>query len=559
MRVNLKRHYMLLVLLVLLVAALVMGLGDRRITAYTVQGGGEMVTRGIDYGGDVALFDDTVVHSIQILISDADHEQMITTYQETGEKDYFHADVIIDGVRVNNVGLRLKGNASLMTALGRGGGAALGGRGGRFPRGAEVPELDPQNPPDTDEMTNPFGEGNQPAFPGGQMPDLEDGPFPPGGGQMPNPFGDGEPAARPGGQMPGGGNVPFDPPDGAQGVPLPGKVAGGSVGRGENSADKIPLMIKFDEFVPGQSYQGYSNLAIRTYGTSYDAAMLQEPVTNHLFRLAGLPVTGTAYAGVRLNDEAEELYTLSEVINQDYLANHFANPNGVLYKAEVGATLGYAGEDPSAYAERFTQQTRINDADMAPLIAFARFLSESDEAMFEGELPARLDVDAFATYLAINTLVVNADSIIGMNNNYYLYYDDVLERFTLLMWDANESLGKMGGDRAVEYDLYPTGRQAMGGPGGGTNNLVERFLANETFRALYESKLTQVYLQAFASGAITRQIEQYASVVRQANEQRSLVEEQAYEQAVANTLDFIAERSAWLETTSLLARQPGQD
>ena len=544
MRVNLKRHYVLLVLLVLLVAALVMGLGDRRITAYTVQGGGEMVTRGIDYGGDIDLFDDTVVHSIQILISGADHEQMITTYQETGEKDYFHADVIIDGVRVNNVGLRLKGNASLMTALGRGGGADLGGRGGRFPRGGEVPELDPQNPPDTGEMPNPFGEGNQPAFPGGQMPD---------------PSADGERPVRPGEQMPGGGNMPFEPPDGVQGGPLPGDLAGGNVGRGQNSADKIPLMIKFDGFVPGQTYQGYSNLAIRTYGTSYDAAMLQEPVTNHLFRLAGLPVTGTAYAGVRLNDEAEELYTLSEVINQDYLAKHFANPNGVLYKAEVGATLGYAGEDPSAYAERFTQQTRINDADMAPLIAFARFLSESDEAMFESELPARLDVDAFATYLAINTLVVNADSIIGMNNNYYLYYDDVLERFTLLMWDANESLGKMGGDRAVEYNLYPTGRQAMRGPGGGTNNLVERFLANETFRALYESKLTQVYLQAFASGAITRQIEQYASVVRQANEQRSLVEEQAYEQAVANTLDFIAERSAWLETTSLLARQPGQD
>jgi hypothetical protein len=56
-------------------------------------------------------YDGPDFRNIQILISDADYEQMITTYQETGLKDYFHADVIIDGVRVNNVGLRLKGNA----------------------------------------------------------------------------------------------------------------------------------------------------------------------------------------------------------------------------------------------------------------------------------------------------------------------------------------------------------------------------------------------------------------------------------------------------------------
>jgi hypothetical protein len=38
MSLKLKRHYKLLVLLVLITAALTVGLGDRRISAYTVQG-----------------------------------------------------------------------------------------------------------------------------------------------------------------------------------------------------------------------------------------------------------------------------------------------------------------------------------------------------------------------------------------------------------------------------------------------------------------------------------------------------------------------------------------
>ena len=176
--------------------------------------------------------------------------------------------------------------------------------------------------------------------------------------------------------------------------------------------------------------------------------------------------------------------------------------------------------------------------------------------------PTYLDVDAFATYLAVNNLLVNIDSIAGMSNNYYLYYDDQAERFTLLMWDANESLGKIaGGSQAASYDLYYKSQQGdgrgMGHSMGDSNILVTRFLANPTFTALYEEKLQQVYQQAFVSGAISQQVEQYAAVVRQANEQRSLVESDAYEQDVASVLDFIARRSAWLATTPLLGGQAG--
>jgi len=485
-----RRHWKLLVLLALVLAVLTLGLGRHRIIAYTVPGSLQVVEQGTNYDNDVALFDSSVVHSIQILISDTDYEQMITTYQQTGEKQYFHADVVIDGVRVNNVGLRLKGNASLRTALGGG----FGGRG-------------------FDRQAGPGGERRWPQFDPDNMPDPADRP------QRPQALG-------------AAGDIPTV--------------------QGDGSA-KLPLMIKFNEFVPGQTYQGYKNLAIRTYGIASDAAMLHEPVTNSVFRLLGLPATQTAYVGLRLNDGAEQLYSISEVINDGYLEQHFANPDGVLYKAEVGSTLSYEGEDPSLYATDFTQQTRVNDADMAPLIAFMRFLSDSDDETFESELPAWLDVDALATYLAINNLLVNTDSIIGMNNNYYLYYDDVSKRFTLLMWDANESLGKLAGaSRAAQYDIYNVSQQSRPGFGGGSNILVKRFMASDKFKALYEAKLQQVYQQAFASGAMTALVEQYTALVRQANQERGLVVWEDYERAAANVLDFIERRSAYLASTSLL-------
>jgi spore coat protein CotH len=517
MSLTFKRHYKLLVLLVLVLGLLAIGLGNQRIIAYTAPGKQPIVEMSTDYTNDVVLFDESMVHSIQILISDKEYQQMITTYQQTGEKDYFRADVIIDGVPVNNVGLRLKGNASLRSALGGMVNMGMAGRGQfnlenlpGFDQDGNLPQLDPENMPG-------FGQdGAMPQFDPENMPDF------------------GQQGATPGGRVRPEGELPA------------GRDGGGM---GQNT--QIPLLIRFDEFVSGQTYQDYSRLAIRSAGISYDASMLQEPVTNYIFRLAGLPASRTAYAGLQLNDDSEQLFIISEVIDETYLESHFSNPSGVLYKAELNATMSYQGEDPSAYANSFTQETRQKDADFAPLIAFLRFLSVSDDATFANQLPEYLDVESFATYLAINNLLVNTDSMAGMGNNFYFYYDDLSGLMTVLMWDGNESLGKLGGD--ATYDLYFQGGSGMGGRMGRTSNqLITRFLANPTFKTLYEAKLEHVYQQAFLSGAIEELIEAYTDLVKQAHQERALVAQATYEQAAADVLDFITRRSAYLASTPLL-------
>jgi spore coat protein CotH len=56
---------------------------------------------------------------------------------------------------------------------------------------------------------------------------------------------------------------------------------------------------------------------------------------------------------------------------------------------------------------------------------------------------------------------------------------------------------ELGGGNSATYDLYFTSQQAgfagRGFPGGGSNALVERFLANATFKGIYERKLIEIY------------------------------------------------------------------
>jgi spore coat protein CotH len=543
MKMRLRRHSVLLLLLVLVSAFSTLALGEQRIIAYTVPGKSQLIQVGYDYTSGVDIFDDTIVHSIEIIMDEADYQQMLTTYQQTGIKDYFAADVVIDGTRVSSVGIRLKGNASLRTAVGGRAGMQMGGAGGGFLN------QDGENPPQMGRLRPERGQ----APPDREMPGFEMMP-PPQPGELPDQEDITENPFR---EPPDLQDMPAAP---LAEMPLPQEMPFGSGDTTQSRENLFPYLIKFDQFVEGQSYQGQSLLALRTYGISYDEAMLQEPVTNHIFQVMGLPAAKTAYAGVQLNDAAEQFYVISEVIDQTYLDKHFDDAGGVLYKAELGSTLSYQGEDPSAYTSSFTQQTRKNSADLAPLIEFIRFLSEADDATFESELPVRFDVDAFATYLAINNLLVNTDSIAGMNNNYYLYYDDQAARFTLLMWDANESFGRLnfggGGQSASAHDLFDTGGGRGAGPGGmgGSNTLVARFLGNTKFKALYEQKLKEVYQQAFVSGSIAAKVDQYAGMIRSVNPQRPLVDLQAYDQAVDSLLKFVEQRHLYLAGTSLLVQ-----
>ena len=261
---------------------------------------------------------------------------------------------------------------------------------------------------------------------------------------------------------------------------------------------KIPLLLKFDKYVSGQTYQGLRSVAIRTYGTSYDEAML---VSRHQCHCpAGGPARGAHLLRQFFSSgPGTAIVCRLGGARQRLSAEKCRAPGWCAIQGEVGSTMEYVDDNPSSYAGDFTQETRVNDADMNPLIAFLRFIAQADDAQFASQLADWLDVDTFALYLAVNNLLVNRDSIAGMNNNYYLYFDVTDQRFIIYLWDTNESLGKLVGGSSAEYDLYYArdetgmGRGGFGGGMfGGENRLVTRFLANDAFKALYESKLTEV-------------------------------------------------------------------
>jgi hypothetical protein len=65
-RLKFKRHYKLLLLLALVVAGLVVGMGDQPIVAYSVQDTGQVADTVITYGHFLAALFDSVPDSIRL-------------------------------------------------------------------------------------------------------------------------------------------------------------------------------------------------------------------------------------------------------------------------------------------------------------------------------------------------------------------------------------------------------------------------------------------------------------------------------------------------------------
>lgn len=443
-------------------------------------------------GSGSALLDSSTVHTISVEVDPQTYQSMIDTFVESGRKEWISATVTIDGTVFTDVGIKLKGNSSLMGL--RGPNAGFPGAAGGPPGGDAAPSGSSAPSTTADPAT---GDPTTPAVPTTATPEAGTGPGPAGAGP--------------------GATVSADEPAG------------------------LPWRIRLDKFVDGQNYQGETDIVVRANNSE---TSLNEAVALELIGAAGMPTQEAAAVRFSVNGSDQHLRLVLETPDDDWYAET-VGVSGILYKAEAGGDYSYRGEDPAAYTDVFEIEANTSSRadDYAPLIAFLKWLNESDDAAFAAELGRWLDVDSFADYLAIQDLVANTDDIDGPGNNSYLSYDEATGLFTVISWDQNLAFGGlgagMGGNRPGQLpdgvtlpdgvdpsagfgppsgvDVpdgmpMPEGMPPGGGPGGGGgmgggmggNVLSQKFTGNEQFAALVSQASTELKAELYGSGTATQ-------------------------------------------------------
>lgn len=354
------------------------------------------------------------------------------------------------------------------------------------------------------------------------------------------------------------------------GLRLKGNSSLRSVGTDTDPQD-IPWLIRLDEYVDGQSLDGSTDFVVRS---STSETSLNEAVALEMLGASGLATEQAIATRFSVNGSQEALRLVVEDPDDAWDAATF-DTDGILYKAQSDGDYSYRGDDPAAYEDVFSQKSPSGEDDLTPLIAFLKFLDESDDETFAAELGEHLDVDAFATYLAMQDIVGNTDDIDGPGNNSFLRYDSETGAFTVVSWDLNLAFGQMnagggmpggglpdgttlpdGGElpegmtppdgttppegmtppdgaaagQRPEGDTVPGaagttdddetedgtaagGRGPGGGGMGGDNVLVTRFLADEDFAALVDQATADLTSSLVTSGTAQEILDRWTALL----------------------------------------------
>ena len=287
------------------------------------------------------------------------------------------------------------------------------------------------------------------------------------------------------------------------------KGPGGTVSATEPQG--LPWLIRLDKNVEGQNYDGITDIVVRSNNS---ATSLNEAVSLELLQQAGLASERAIAVKFTVNGGTAKLRLATELPDDTWMAEHFS-ATGALYKAEASGDYSYRGTDPESYTDVFDQEAGKDNTDLTPLIQFLDFVNNSDDATFNSTLADKLDVDALATYLAMEELIGNFDDIDGPGNNSYLYYDAETGKFTVVPWDHNLAFGGMGGGNPGGGAPAAAGGDTQArGPRGKTNRLVQRFHANAEFEALYQEKLADLQATLYESGAASDILDTWVQVLK---------------------------------------------
>lgn len=307
-----------------------------------------------------------------------------------------------------------------------------------------------------------------------------------------------------------------------------------------SDSDRYSFKLDFDYYDNNGNYYGLKKLCLNNNYS--DNSSMREYISYKIMGELGLDVPECAYSHITVNGEEWGLYLAVEPVDEVFLAEHFADATGDLYKPEgmggTGADLVYNGDDISAYTG-LNLKTNLNSSDGKEILALMQALEDG-----EG-LEEVLDVEKALKYIAANVALANFDSYLGMTtHNFYLYEEN--GRFTIIPWDMNLAFGGFGGG---EVDIYEPTKQSMGGFGGGdkrkdtqdndavpnaaenteaqadANNqpqppdnadmqgmpsmdsgekpLVTTLLENETYRSMYEGYLKEIAEKYFTQEYMT--------------------------------------------------------
>jgi spore coat protein CotH len=302
---------------------------------------------------------------------------------------------------------------------------------------------------------------------------------------------------------------------------------------------KAPFKIKFDEFVPDQTFRGLRRMTLNNM--LEDPSFLAERLAYDFFRAAGLPAPRANSALVAVNGQPFGVYVNLETEDKTFLRRWFTSDAGNLY--EEGQVDFLPGNE--ARFELETNEQRNDRADLRGLIAALQ--AARDESLL-ADLDASLDTTHFLRFTAAEA-AVNQWDMYGYTrfypNNFRLYHDPGPRRFVFIPWGMDMALKDFRG-RGDHIGVFAPARQFNNPAGPVTGGLIFlRCLRSPACKARYVAELRAI-VDLYEGVALDQLAQRYYQQIKPLvyADPRKEVSNAGFERGFATVLRIIRERPA---------------
>ncbi len=288
---------------------------------------------------------------------------------------------------------------------------------------------------------------------------------------------------------------------------------------------KRPIKLEFegsgDTKDKSRAFFGMAKLNLNN--NAMDASQMREALGYDIFRRAGVTAVRTAFAKVFLtvpglyDRQYAGLYTVVEQIDQAFFKDRFGQKTGPVAKPEGLDGMPYLGNDWNKYLISYgVKSTEKVDPEQANrLVAFVRFVNQATDDEFAKHVDDYVDVEEFLRFLAVEVAMVNLDSPLGMNHNYYLALNPKTQRIFWIPWDLNlafAGLGGRGDGSAVPQQDLSIHKPAYRGQ----FPLADRVLAVPALLSRYDVIVRELVAKNFTTERLGAQMELMANAIRNA-------------------------------------------
>jgi len=263
---------------------------------------------------------------------------------------------------------------------------------------------------------------------------------------------------------------------------------------GSLSDTKPSLKIKFNEYISSQRFSGWKRMTLNN--AVQDPSHMNQCLGYQLFTAAGVPAPRCSFAKVSVNGVPLGVYVHVESVKKPFLATKFDDNNGNMYE---GTLSDFRTDWIDTYERKTNESVPPGSEDRSDIQAVMDAVAIPDDATMAAALGQLVDLDAFYSFWAVETMTAHWDGYGGNNNNHYIYADPTSGKFHFLPWGVDQLFGDGGNPF---------------GPARTRSTITRRLFLHVPTRTAYVARYLQIIDDAWDENAMLAEINRIDTLIR---------------------------------------------